>query len=220
MDVKILELERTFHINHAYAMSFFDKRGKIVKDLKNFLPYVDVSTNKDEKVMLSSELSLEEGTIQGFFTPEKFSMRYIGNENLEEFYQMSYDFSLLIESSLGLADYLDSIFITVSFEVEFEHPFDAINYFKERGIYLTIPENYRLLSNDIDTLIVNTDTDEAFSLKIEAIQSESENVRYEIGVMGVYTAPDSFDEASSEDFKVFFNKLHNELETMNFNIER
>jgi hypothetical protein len=214
LNYKIANIVREFNVHHSYAMVYFDYRGRIVKKAKHFLPYVDVLTDKEEEVMLSSSDEMyDDNGIQAYFSPEKFSMRKSGENDLSEFYTFSQNWSEIICNQFGLDHHLERVIANISLEIELDDFENYPEFMKSIGFELNLPGEIQTLRYQFDSLI--TDEEEhAYSFSIKDSNKNSLPI-VEIEIMtGIY-APEVGSDLDEDLFESLFKKLERQLVKLN-----
>jgi hypothetical protein len=133
MSVDFEFTEISFSLSHAYAMSFFDKRGVLVKKLKEKLPYVNTDTDKNERIIMSTQDKLSDHTIQGFFTPSKLGLRQLGKDDLNKYYSVVDFWSKSLIDGLGLDGYLDGVTFTITHKVDLSDNVSKSSFYEALG---------------------------------------------------------------------------------------
>lgn len=217
MSYKIISKEKMFTVRHAYAMSYFDKRGLLVKKLKRHLPYIDISTDKDQKVMMSSSNDTSKELIQGFFTPDRFSMREINHEGeTEVFYELAEDYYSTICDELGLDEYIDAITVKVVLSFEFEERKFVNQFLREHGFTVDkFNDSKRTLLDNEFNILYSTEIGEekrGFCITFDEIKN-NDNILYELELITVFV-PANNEKISSNEFNVYFDTLFDELNNL------
>lgn len=126
--------EITFSLKHAYAMVYFDKRGSIVRELKQKFPYVNTDTDKNERIVMSTHEGVSENSIQGYFTPSRIWVRKKGSQDINNFYSTAGFWTSTLVRELGVEGYLDGALFTLEYKVDLSEYHNFHNFYKKLGI--------------------------------------------------------------------------------------
>ncbi|BAT49683.1 RHS family protein [Bacillus altitudinis] len=172
---KLIASEYTFVVNHAHSMSYFDKRGELVKKNKELFKYVDPSTKVDEVVILASN---QEEEMEAYFSPEDFSTRLNDMNQKEVFYEHSVEFSKNVISSLGLDGYIDKVRFQISSTFEIDE--DIRHFMEGLGFVIELPNDLIAMRSNLRILMFDQDNNKPYALSVQEMTLGEKFVNIEV----------------------------------------
>lgn len=203
---KLISSEYTFAVDHAHTMSFYDKRGELVKKNKKIFKFVDTSAKVDELVRLASS---EEEEIQGYFSPEDFSTRLHDLNQRSNFYEHSAEFSKNIITSLGLEGYIEKARFTINLTIEIDK--DIRDFMEDKGFIVKLPNDLIPMRINLRTPFLNPDNENVYALSIQEMTLDDKHVN--IDLTNILPKDELETEKNLLD-KEFYHKHFTELEQL------
>ncbi|WHF25933.1 hypothetical protein QJS65_13980 [Bacillus altitudinis] len=202
----LISSEYTFAVDHAHTLSYYDKRGELVKKNKKIFKFIDPTAKVDKLVRLASS---EEEEIEGYFSPEDFSTRLHDLDQRKNFYEQSAEFSNNIISSLGLEGYIDKVRFTIVLTIKIDK--DIREFMEDKGFIVKLPNDLIPMRSNLRTLFIDPDNGNVYALSIQEMTLGDNHVNIDL------TYIFSKDELESEENlldKEFHHKNFTELEKL------